>query len=1440
MAAEAAASSGGGVEVREAELAVEEAPAATSEGRVGEAVSDPFVVAGGDLSGEASNLEAKPDPAVLGEGGEAVESNAAPGCAETVHEEDGVDGGCEAGAVEEEDAPMAIGHVLTEAPVANGHVHSEAAPATETAEIAGSVEDGMNGRIADEHDHPDTSIAESKGCVVEESKGCVVEEVNGKEAAPEIADSSVLVEEGVDGWELEGVDDRIAGEHDHTYTSTVESEVHDDSLIKQVDADATGLMEQEAISSEQDGSDVPIENGHTHVGVSADCGEGAKSDVQVDQSNVEEANANSAKPVEEVAALIQDGLGGPVSNGHGHVDASGHGYVTGADLDVKGSNSKGEDTETFEELVTATVDYDRSDIAMANGHDQVERSFDSGEVETKSEVCDSKEKSGECATDAMELVKQEATTGEQGTEAVSVVNGCDHPNTNADSDEAPMQILVTSKESGIVQSVVEVVESVHLEGTLKIDQQIEGDQKVANKKVTEEEILTNGYEQGDAKVANKEVPEEEILTNGHEHVEESAGITSVLEPLVGDGQQDFIAVNLLENRADDNREDALEDAFTSGIDEAAITSGVDEAAMEADASTVEKNDDTAIDGTETKEKHEKTNDDILQGLDLSKDNVECGVNGDEVSTFQPVESISCSTVEIEREEISDQQQTSASLQDAEQALSATNGNHLSDKSELKQESDMEDIDGANLCADPGVVPALHGETTSSDLADNDGAEVENSTPACDLGASSGAPTGDNDSKENSAAAVAQVEEDVPSQDDAQVEEDVPSQDDDNCPADGAPGEICSENANAFTTSSCVAETEYVQDIASTTVDIIHDKHNDDDENINTDITGNHSEPKLETNVDNEDRGDIQVIKPYPVYLMKVPRFMSESHWEKIQDAQICLDELTQKRDAINVLRQKKKALCDDYREKLEAARQEERGARTAHGDKRNDLNSVQSMIGRMNRANSIQEIDDMIAMKEKIIAHESISLKEEKRLLQDIKELKAQKKQLSSNMGSKAEMGEAFEQKEHIHEQQKILKKDSDVLLTNLKSLEDKTRFIKKAFDDERDALRKLTEEHQAAHEVRQKAYDEWFELKKEPGRKNKFFFMYRKDSRAAKEYVDNGDMKGLVLFCNNQVESFMVLWNKDDDFRRQYVESNKNSTLRRLGTSDGRKLGPDEVPPEIPRYSNRMQSNPPLLPVPSTHASASASEATPAKPASPVTVVEEKTFPVLQSSQSSKPSKPKVVGNSSSKDTPGAPIPEREDVEKSEKEKKRRTEQELELSRQAAELAIREEELRQEKAAAEKERLRLEQKAKAKEAEERKRRKAEKALERAEFRAKKEAELMEKRRAKRDRTRGSTSADSGSGSGEANAEATVTNDADSSTIENSRGVDLSQHRALKKRPPTLKQLNKMEPMPLPLRNKGRRKMRQYIMVAVAAVISVLALVVASKYVPSNFRASSS
>jgi len=60
-------------------------------------------------------------------------------------------------------------------------------------------------------------------------------------------------------------------------------------------------------------------------------------------------------------------------------------------------------------------------------------------------------------------------------------------------------------------------------------------------------------------------------------------------------------------------------------------------------------------------------------------------------------------------------------------------------------------------------------------------------------------------------------------------------------------------------------------------------------------------------------------------------------------------------------------------------------------------------------------------MKERTMQHETISLTAEKKLLKEINDLKAQRKQLSSNMGSKAELSEAFDQKDHIHERHKVL-----------------------------------------------------------------------------------------------------------------------------------------------------------------------------------------------------------------------------------------------------------------------------------------------------------------------------------------------------------------------------------------------------------------------------------
>ncbi|CAN6218193.1 unnamed protein product [Urochloa humidicola] len=569
----------------------------------------------------------------------------------------------------------------------------------------------------------------------------------------------------------------------------------------------------------------------------------------------------------------------------------------------------------------------------------------------------------------------------------------------------------------------------------------------------------------------------------------------------------------------------------------------------------------------------------------------------------------------------------------------------------------------------------------------------------------------------------------------------------------------------------------------------------------------------------------------PVYIIKVPRFTGEDLWAKTQAAQAHLDQLTQKRDAINRRKQEQKAVCDQYREKLEAARRVEREARAAHGEKKNDLNSLRSVIGKMQQANSIEEIDETIAMKERNMQHVTISLSDEKALIKEIHDLKAQRKQLASNIGSKAEINEAINQKDHIHERHKALKKDSDVLFTNLKSLEENTRKILKSLDDERGALKKLNEEYRAANDLRQKAYSEWSELKQEPNKKNQYFFAYRASRNTADTLKMDGDVRRLQSHCKDQIERVMEMWNRDEDFRKQYVEANKISTLKRFGTLDGRRLGPDEDPPVIPSrrpmFTSPLTASSPDVPtvtsVPAPVLAAPASASIPAK---------EDSFPVLPSPQISKRAKSKASGGSTQNENNAVTASEAEDIKQAEKEKVR-LEEELELARKAEELARKEEELRKERAAAEKERLRLEQKAKAKEAEERKRRKAEKEKERAEFKARKEAEEREKKKAKKDKKKGSTPVDP-STVGESNAAALATADTDSNASDNSREVDVPQPtppKRLSKPAAAIKQLNRVQPMPAPLRNRGRRKMRQYILIA-AAVLSVLALFVAGNYIP--------
>ncbi|GAB2299980.1 hypothetical protein Dimus_034026 [Dionaea muscipula] len=125
---------------------------------------------------------------------------------------------------------------------------------------------------------------------------------------------------------------------------------------------------------------------------------------------------------------------------------------------------------------------------------------------------------------------------------------------------------------------------------------------------------------------------------------------------------------------------------------------------------------------------------------------------------------------------------------------------------------------------------------------------------------------------------------------------------------------------------------------------------------------------------------------------------------------------------------------------------------------------------------------------------------------------------------------------------------------------EEVVKAAKKKFDDETALLNDSNSKLSAANDIRQEAYINLINLKNQWKRKNMYFHSYRDDVKVARDYAVDGDKEALDRHCTNQVEKFMELWNKDDEFRRSYVGCNARSTL------DGRSLGPND--PELPSLS--------------------------------------------------------------------------------------------------------------------------------------------------------------------------------------------------------------------------------------------------------------------------------
>ncbi|XVE50653.1 hypothetical protein DITRI_Ditri01bG0180700 [Diplodiscus trichospermus] len=548
------------------------------------------------------------------------------------------------------------------------------------------------------------------------------------------------------------------------------------------------------------------------------------------------------------------------------------------------------------------------------------------------------------------------------------------------------------------------------------------------------------------------------------------------------------------------------------------------------------------------------------------------------------------------------------------------------------------------------------------------------------------------------------------------------------------------------------------------------------------------------------------------YLIKVPRYDDENLKEKIRLAQIRVEEKTKSRDAIRIEIQSKRATCKEYGDNFDAAISQERAARDLHRSKRLEIESIQSVM-------NIEDIDAKIRNMEHMIQHETLPLKDEKQFIREIKQLKQSRDRLSSNMGRQDEVQQGLDQKDQIEERMKSLKREADQLKVNLLKAEAVTKAAKKKYHDENEKLNKLLSQFRAADDIRQEAYAQMQSLKKEAYEKNKYFWQYRDDAKTANDLASKRDKEALQNLCLNQVEKLMDLWNNNDEFRKDYLRCNVRSTLRRLRTLDGRALGPDEEPPVIPPAVNDRVAKDHTVSSSTlaeqaqekvVHAKAEQANDKPVAKA-----VEQKN----QTSKSEKPLKSVPLA------TVSTIASTRDKIEEAAEEKIKRTKEEEEAARKAEELR------KEEEAAKLREHRRLEEITKAKEAQERKRRNAEKAQARAALRAQKEAEQKEKEREKRAKKKERRKV-------AAAGEESVTDENQSAPPSETPAEPPKESENKEKpvtvakrpqKPPQFTKQSKTKSIPPPLRNRGKRRMQQWMWV-VLTILVIFALFLIGNY----------
>nr|XP_043628131.1 proton pump-interactor 1-like [Erigeron canadensis] len=321
-------------------------------------------------------------------------------------------------------------------------------------------------------------------------------------------------------------------------------------------------------------------------------------------------------------------------------------------------------------------------------------------------------------------------------------------------------------------------------------------------------------------------------------------------------------------------------------------------------------------------------------------------------------------------------------------------------------------------------------------------------------------------------------------------------------------------------------------------------------------------------------------EPHYFYFVKYRTVEDQNVKAKLEQADKELRKLNQARDPINEQLKAKRTERAQVISQLKALQEEKKQKRTILDGKRKEMEPYKLALdklkgtGNSNRDNksyicsSEEELNDNIKSMQYHIQHNSITLKEEKQIIKEIKNLEATRGQVIAKAAMRAEVQKSVGEKDAIQDQVKLIGVDLDVARKDQQAVQAKVKTLEAEKEAINSVIDSLDEEWRVVGEKRDKVYDKIRGLRNERDEGNTCFFQNRSLLNNARMLAANKDVDALKELSTSEVDKFMSEWNTSKAFREDYEKRILHSLDMRQLSKDGRTRIPGEKPlisPELP-----------------------------------------------------------------------------------------------------------------------------------------------------------------------------------------------------------------------------------------------------------------------------------